>query len=509
VTGRVVLVGAGPGDPDLLTIRALRELERAEVLLYDALISEPILGLANPNAERVDVGKRGDGTRGIAQERIGELLVEYARRGAYVVRLKGGDPFVFGRGGEEASVLAAAGIPFEIVPAVSSAVAVPAYAGIPVTDRRWSSSFTVVTGHRGKEAEDERTDWEGLARSSETLVVLMGTAWIEDITSRVIRGGRDPETPAAVISNGTTGRQRTIRAPLGELAARARAAEIRAPAVIVIGRVAELRDALAWYENRPLFGKRVLMLGASSPESARARGHLAAAGAIPLAVPMIEFVASDSEVAELRGAVARHREFDWLLLTSPRAVEFLERAVELPLAEALESLRVACIGEVTAERARDAGLLVACVPAGKGGPSALVEALGPLSGVRALLPRSELGSEELPKLLSEAGAQLECITAYANRLPESAPEELSRALADGVDAVFLTSPSCLERWIELRGAPEVQRLSREIPCLAIGATTARAAERRGVRVAAVAEQTSLEGLVEALEEYHRARGGAA
>jgi len=515
VTGRVVLVGAGPGDPDLLTVRAMRELERAEVLLYDALIPDSILSLANPNAECVDVGKRGDGTRGISQEKIGELLVAYARRGDYVVRLKGGDPFVFGRGGEEASLLAEAGIPFEVVPAVSSALAVPAYAGIPVTDRRWSSSFTVVTGHRGKEVQDERIDWEGLARSSETLVVLMGTAWIEDITARVIRGGRSASTPAAVISHGTTGRQQTVRATLGELAQAARTADIGAPAVILIGRVAELQESLAWYERRPLFGCRVLMLGAASGESRSAHTRLAARGAIPRHVPLLEFALPAAAERVLERTMSRCHEFDWLLLTSATTVDFLERCGFVPPPETVASAgvpragpRVACIGEATARRARQAGWSVARVPAGQAGPEALAKALGDVRGVRILIPRSEQASDFLPGELARLGAKVECVTAYVNRMPDTAPDAFAAAWSDGIDAVLLSSPSCLERWIELRGAEEVREAASRIPCLAIGATTAKACEAQGMRVAAVARETSLHGLVERLEEYFRDLGGA-
>ena len=214
MSGRVVLVGAGPGDPDLLTVRAARELRRAEVVLYDALTDPSILELVSAGCETIDVGKRGDGSKGVPQDEIGALMVSKAREGRYVVRLKGGDPFVFGRGGEEASALEQAGIPFEIVPGVTSALAVPAYAGIPVTDRRLASSVAIITGHRGKSPEDTRVDWEGLARSAETLIILMATRWIEDIVARVIASGRDPETPAAAISNGDLRRMARIQIPV-------------------------------------------------------------------------------------------------------------------------------------------------------------------------------------------------------------------------------------------------------------------------------------------------------
>ncbi|MGH2901205.1 MAG: uroporphyrinogen-III C-methyltransferase, partial [Solirubrobacteraceae bacterium] len=313
MSGRVYLVGAGPGDPDLLTVRALRELERAEVLLYDALIDPAILLLAPDACERIDVGKRGDGTKGVAQDKIADLMIEKARAGKRVVRLKGGDPFVFGRGGEEATRLRGAGIPFEIVPGITSAIAVPAYAGIPVTDRRLSSSVAVVTGHRGKDEHDHRIDWEGLARSAETLVVLMGTAWLEDIVARIIAGGRDPATPAAAIARGSTPQQRVVVARLQDLPARVRAAALAAPTVIVIGRVVEFREHTAWFERLPLFGRRVLVARAEGQGSELAL-ELRRRAAEPVTVPLLE-LAPPEDGAPLAAALARAAEYDWIVYT--------------------------------------------------------------------------------------------------------------------------------------------------------------------------------------------------
>ncbi len=329
--GRAVLVGAGPGDPDLLTVRAVRELERAEVLLYDALIDPVILEYASADCERIDVGKRGDGSRGTSQDRIAELIILKARQGRYVVRLKGGDPFVFGRGGEEASALHEAGIPFEVVPGISSSVAVPAYAGIPVTDRRVSSSIAIVTGHRGKEPTDRRIDWEGLARSAETLVVLMGTAWLEDIVARVLSAGRDPETPAAVIAHGATPRQRVVSASLRELPARVRAAGLGAPAVIVIGEVVRSREQLAWYEARPLFGRRILV-PAGEAHSGEVALALRRRGAEPLLLDLTAI--ANGEGARLRGILKEG--IDAVALTSPPSAGLLFDSLAAPERELLE-----------------------------------------------------------------------------------------------------------------------------------------------------------------------------
>lgn len=498
MSGRVVLVGAGPGDPDLLTVRAVRELERADVVLYDALIEPTILDLARADAECIDVGKRGDGSRGVRQEDIAALMIEKARAGHRVVRLKGGDPFVFGRGGEEASALRQAGVPFEVVPGISSAIAVPAYAGIPVTDRRLSSSVAVVTGHRGKEPVDRRVDWEGLARSAETLVILMGTAWLDDIVTRVISGGKDPQTPAAVIANGTTPRQRVIAAPLHELPERAREAGITAPSVIVVGEVARFRESLSWFEDRPLFGRRVLVPRAAGQAGALAL-ELQRRGAAPICVALLEFL-EPKDSRELAAAVANARRYDWLVFTSANAVRFCEPYLET--AQSLGDLRIACIGSATAEAAARAGLTAHVVPPERSLPgelAAAMQALAPLRDSSVLFPRASLAREALPRVLEAAGAKVDSIEAYRTALPESAARELGAALREGVGAVTFTSPSTADHFFACVEAEHLTPLARDLVVACIGPTTSAALERHGVSAHAVAEQQTSEGLVDALE----------
>jgi len=470
VTGRVVLVGAGPGDPDLLTVRALRELERAEVLLYDALIEPALLELANPACERIDVGKRGDGSKGVAQDKIADLMIEKARLGKRVVRLKGGDPFVFGRGGEEASRLRAAGVPFEIVPGVTSALAVPAYAGIPVTDRRLSSSVAIVTGHRGKEEFDHRIDWEGLAESAETLVILMGTAWLDDICARVIAGGRDPATPAAAISRGTTPQQRVVTARLDELASRVTALGVIAPTVVVIGRTVEFRQELAWYELLPLFGKRVLVPRAAA-QSAELAHELRRRGAEPVSVPLLAF-APTPELEALRESLARVPQSDWLVFTSANAVRF--SAPHLP---ALGRARVACIGAATAREAEARGLGVSLRPEAEGSPEALaaeLAAVGDLTGARVVFPRAARARETLAEELARRGANVDSPEAYRTVAPDGAGAALREALASGIDAVALTSPSTVEHLFALLTPREGDALAERARFACIGPTTAEA-----------------------------------
>ena len=498
MSGRVYLVGAGPGDPDLLTVRALRELERAEVLLYDALIDPAILLLAPAGCERIDVGKRGDGTKGVAQDKIADLMIEKARAGKRVVRLKGGDPFVFGRGGEEATRLRGAGVPFEIVPGITSAIAVPAYAGIPVTDRRLSSSVAVVTGHRGKDEHDHRIDWEGLARSAETLVVLMGTAWLEDIVARIIAGGRDPATPAAAIARGSTPQQRVVVARLQDLPARVRAAALAAPTVIVIGRVVEFREHTAWFEHLPLFGRRVLVARAEGQGSELAL-ELRRRAAEPVSVPLLELVPPENRAA-LAATLERAADYDWIVYSSANAVRFAT-----PRSDALARTRVACIGEATARAARAAGLRVDLVPAGESSPERLVESLaaaGEVEGRRFLFPHSASARETLVRELESLGARVDAVEAYRTVVPEGAGQALRAELARGLDAVALTSPSTVAHLFGLLAPAEVEALCARAVFVCIGATTADALAAalagRPARVRTAALQTS-SALVDALE----------
>jgi uroporphyrinogen III methyltransferase/synthase len=497
-TGRVVLVGAGPGDPDLLTVRAIREIRQAEVLLFDALIPAAIVDLAAPGCERIDVGKRGDGTRGVAQSDIAALLIEKARAGHHVVRLKGGDPFVFGRGGEEASALAEAGIPFEVVPGVSAPIAVPAYAGIPVTDRRLSSSVAIVTGHRGKEPVDRRIDWEGLARSAETLVILMGTRWLDDIVRRVIDGGRDPDAPAAVIADGTTPRQRVVRAPLRELPARVREAGLGPPTTIVIGEVARFRETLAWYERRPLFGRRILVTRAATqaPEWAEA---ILRRGAEPVLVPLLAFEPA-ADPGPLERALADLDRFDWLVFTSSNAVRFVADRV----AATKRLPRVACVGAATAAAARAAGLAPDLEPPSRALPEELVERMAEsadLSGARVLFPRAARAREALVVALEARGARVASLEAYRTGVPPEAREELGRAVDSGLDAVLLASPSAVEALFDLLGEKGAASLACRAVFACIGPTTAEALRARAVEPQVVSERQSGDDLLSALERH--------
>ena len=473
----VYLVGAGPGDPGLITVRGAELLAGADVVVHDRLAEASLLDLAPPTAERIDVGKSPGGP--VRQDEINALLVARGLAGQAVVRLKGGDPFVFGRGGEEAVALLAAGVPFEVVPGISAAVGVPAYAGIPVTHRGLSTSFTVVTGH-SRHAVDDDIDWDALARLGDTLVVLMGVAHRGEIAARLIAGGAPPDTPVAAIRWGTRPDQRTVRTTLGEL----HDCPLEPPVTMVIGRVAALD--LPWFEARPLFGRRVVVT--------RARGQapglverLRAAGADPVVVPVIEIVDPDDGGVGLRAAAARVRDYDWVCLTSPNAVErFLACLHD---ARSLGDVRVAAIGPGTAAALAGAGVVADLVPR-RSLAEGLVEAFPDGPG-RVLLPQAAGARPALADGLAARGWAVDVVTAYRT-VPATPPPDLLAGAAKA-DAIAFTSASTVTSYLAAAGAASVPPV---VAC--IGPVTAAAAEAEGLTVAVTATDHTLDGLVAAL-----------
>jgi uroporphyrinogen III methyltransferase/synthase len=505
----VILVGAGPGDPDLLTLRGAAALREADAVVYDALSAPELLDLAPPHALRIDVGRRGHDAPTRSQPEITALLLELARAGRTVVRLKGGDPFVFGRGGEEASACAEAGIPFEVVPGVSSAGAALAYAGIPLTDRRHSASFAVVTGHKDPTKVAAETRWELLARSADTLVILMGMRNLEEIVGKLLAAGRAPGTPAAVVMNGTLPSQRVVEAPLGELAARVRAAGLAAPAVIAVGDVVQLRRELSWFEALPLFGLRVLVTrpeGQAGPLLAALRR----AGAEGVHVPLLRLLPA-ADPGPLDAALAELASYDGLLLTSANAARFLaERAATRGLRLAAGAPPAWCVGPRTAEAARAAGLEVAGGPEGERHAAGLLAELAarlPLSGRRFLFPCAEGARETLASGLRAAGARVDRVTAYRSLPPDRDPEPLRQELRSGrLQALTFTSPSTVAHFSAMLD-PGSRAAAERCLVAAVGAQTAQALERAGLAAAAVAERAGAEELVAALAEAAAARPG--
>jgi len=506
--GRVVLVGAGPGDPDLITIRGAKALERADVVLYDQLATDDLLDLAPARAERINVGKRGHEAPTRSQEEINALLVERALAGRVVVRLKGGDPFVFGRGGEELSACAAAGIPFEVVPGVTSATAAAAYAGIPLTDRRHAASFAVVTGHKDPTRVASQTRWRELATAVDTLVILMGMRNLATICDELMAGGRPAATPAAAVMHGTLPEQRTCVSTLGELARAVAEAGLGAPSAVIIGGVVGLREGLSWWESRPMFGRRVLVTRARE-QAAELAGAIRAAGAMPIVRPMIELAAiEDGEGAsEIDRVIGQAESYTSLVFTSSNAVRFFAQALETRRGFGASALageaRVFCIGDATARAALGAGLPVHMIASGRGDAEALLAQLLPaLSSEheRVLIPRSQIGRTVIADGLRAAGAEVDSVAFYDNRRP-SIDEEALRAelLAGELDVLTFTSPSTVDHFLECL-TDESRAAAGRCMIAAIGRTTAARLEVVGLPASVVPDRPEVAALVDGIVE---------
>jgi uroporphyrinogen III methyltransferase / synthase len=481
----VYLVGAGPGDPGLLTMRAAEVLARADVVVHDRLATAALLGLAPAAAERIDVGKSPGST--VDQEAINSVLVDRGRMGQTVVRLKGGDPFVFGRGGEEALALAAAGIEFEVVPGITSAVAVPAYAGIPVTHRGLSTSFTVVTGH-SRHAVDIETNWAALAAAGGTIVVLMGVAHRAEIASRLMAGGLGADTAVTAVRWGTRPEQKTVRTTLAGLAE----AALEPPATIVIGPVAGLD--LAWYERRPLFGRRIVVTRARQQASGMV-AKLRDLGAEAIEVPTIrigEPADGGAALGKAAAAVAA-REYGWVVFTSPRAVERF-----MPLLRDLAGTGVAAIGAGTAAALEARGVAADLVPEEYVAES-LVE-IFPAGAGRVLLPRAAVARDALLQGLTAKGWAVDVVEAY--RTGPDAPSAAVLEAAAAADAITFTSSSTVTNYLAVAGTEGVPGL---VAC--IGPVTADTARAAGLTVDVVAGEHTVDGLVAALLGRLAPKGG--
>jgi uroporphyrinogen III methyltransferase/synthase len=505
VKGRVALVGAGPGAPDLITLRGERALREADVVVYDALAAESLLSLAPDAAERIDVGRRGHTEPARTQDDINALLVRLAREGKRVVRLKGGDPSVFGRGAEEAAACAAAGVPFELVPGVSAAIGALSYAGIPVTDRRASASFAVVSGHKDPTRVREGVRWAELGRAVDTLVVLMAMKNLEEILAAILAGGRAAETPAACVMEGTLGAQRTVVATLGTLAARVREAGLAAPAAVVIGDVVRLREEGAWFERLPLFGKRVLVTRQTSQAGVWCRA-LESAGARPVLVPLIQTVPV-RDVHALDAAFEALAQYDWLVAASANALRELARAArERGVTLAKLRARVACVGPASAAAAAALGL--APEPAVGGDAQRMLAWLlahESWPGKRVLLPCAERAGAALPAGLRAAGAHVDALTLYRTEpTPFDGAALRAELEARRLDALAFASPSAV-RSLAAGVGREGLAAARAAAVVAIGPITADALREVGLAPDVVAETPDADGLVSALEAHLRAR----
>ena len=497
----VYLVGAGPGDPGLITLRAKELIERADILVYDYLANKEFLDYASPGCEIIYVGKKG-GDHTLPQEGINALLVEKAleEEGRIIVRLKGGDPYVFGRGAEEAEELVEAGVAFEVVPGVTSAVAAPAYAGIPITHRRFASSVSFITGHEDPAKEDSAINWAAHASSGATLVFFMGVKNLPVIASQLVAHGMRPDMPCALVHWGTTCRQKSFVSTLADVARDAEALGYKAPSLIIVGEVCSLKNTLDWYEMKPLLGVGVVVTRAREQASDLSAG-LRELGACCIEFPTIE-IAPVEDDSLAREAVGRLADYDWLVFTSVNGVlRFWDLLDEAGLdARALATAQVAAIGPATAQALCARGIRPDFVPE-RYVAEDVVEGLLAMgvSGARVLIPRAQVAREVLPEKLAEAGAEVTVAPVYETRLTKADPEPVLKGLAKGeIQFVTFTSSSTVENFFA-RIPPETFEPYRDQVKLAcIGPVTAKTLSRFGYTPDVAAEEYTIPGLIEAL-----------
>jgi uroporphyrinogen III methyltransferase/synthase len=503
-TGVVYLVGAGPGDPGLLTLRGGELLVTCDAIVYDALANPALLALASVQARDVpvelhDVGKRGGASDSARQDEINTLLIRLASEGKRVVRLKGGDPFVFGRGSEEAQALASTGVRFEVVPGVTAGIAAPTYAGIPVTHRGLATSVTFVTGHEDPTKDATTVDWSALARAGGTIVLYMGVKTLPRTAAALIAGGMSADTPAAAVEWGTYPRQRTITATLSTLTDAVRREGLSAPVITIIGPVVSLRDEIAWFDRRPLFGKRIVVTRARS-QAASLSERLIAAGADVVEMPATRIERSDA--GPLRDALSRMTDYGWAVFTSQNAVQIFWDALRADGRDArsLAGVKIAAVGPATASALLDCGLAVDVAP-DRFVAEALLDELRlrrDVRGARVLYVAAEGAREALQDGLVELGAVVDRVVAYRS-VPDGAGAAAlrRRLLDDGADLVTFTSASSVHAFVGAVGADAAQR----VPAASIGPITTEAARAAGFEILVGASESTIAGLVDAIAAY--------
>ena len=501
--GKAYLVGAGPGDPGLITVKGLECIERADVLIYDFLASPILLKHAPENAEIIYVGKKG-GDHTLSQEKINSLIVEKAKSGLTVTRLKGGDPFIFGRGGEEAEVLINAEIPFEIVPGVTSAIAAPAYAGIPLTHRKFTSTLAFVTGHEDPLKEESSIDWTALAKGIGTIVFLMGVKNLPYITNRLISHGMDPDTPVALIRWGTTPRQTTVTGKLDTISERAKNAGLKPPAVIVVGHVVKLRERMKWFENRPLMGRSIVVTRAREQASELVK-RLSDLGAECLECPTIK-VAPPDDLKPLDKAIENLSTYDWLIFTSVNGVNFFFNRlfVNNKDVRALSNVHTAVIGPATAKRLFDFGLQSDIVPESYRAESIIKAFAGKdINGKKMLLPRAKEARPILPLELTRMGAVVDEVTAYCTRaVQDNADLMLTRLKEKTIDLITFTSSSTVKNFHALLPPEDLESLMQGVTVASIGPITGDTARDLGFDVHIIAESFTIPGLCQAIRQHY-------
>ncbi len=504
--GKVYLIGAGPGDPGLMTLKGKEILSRADVIIYDYLANKAFLEYRKPEAELIYVGKKG-GDHTMGQADINRLIVEKSKGGKNVARLKGGDPFIFGRGGEEAQELVADGIPFEVVPGITSAISVPAYAGIPLTHRDYTATVAFVTGHEDPFKEKSNIHWDKLATGVGTLVFLMGVGNLSKIAENLMRHGRSPETPVAVIHRGTVAEQETVSGNLQNIADRVEKAGLRPPAIIVAGDVVGLRDELNWFETKPLFGKRIVVTRARQQASGFLQ-ELASLGAECIQFPTIEIIDPDSW-DPLDEAISKLETYQWVLFTSVNGVKYFLKRLHHSGKDIreLKGIKIGAIGPKTAQQWQQLGITPDLVP-DEYRAEAVVQAFRKWEtlGIRILIPRAVEAREILPDQLRKMGARVDVVDAYQTVSPKETTAGVREMLIKGtVDMVTFTSSSTVTNFVGMFGSDQ-QRLTDEwmkgVKVACIGPITADTARKQGFSVDLMPADYTIEALTNVIKDFY-------
>ncbi|WP_053956645.1 uroporphyrinogen-III C-methyltransferase [Inediibacterium massiliense] len=499
--GKVFLIGAGPGDYKLITIKGLECIQKADVVLYDRLASPRLLSFAKENAEMIYVGKAPN-NHAYTQDEINELILQKALEGKVVARLKGGDPYVFGRGGEEAKVLKDHGVHFEIVPGITSSIAVPSYAGIPVTHRNVSSSFHVITGNEDPTKEENVIDYEALAKVEGTLIFLMGIKNLDKICSSLIKFGQDPNRPVAVIMRGTTANQKMAKGTLSNIYQMIKENNIQNPSIIIVGEVVNLSETLNWFENKPLFGKKILVTRTRTQASVLSE-QLEDLGANAIEFPTIQ-IEKPKDYTKIDEAIKQIQKYKWIIFTSVNGVHaFFERLKELKLdVRSLYGAKLVAIGTATQKVLEDKGLLVEYVPE-VFRAEAIVEGLKDKinKGDHILLPRADIARTILIEELEKMHAIVDHIDIYHTTIPNSDREKLVHILQEGIDFITFTSSSTAKNFIAILGE-ENKELLKDIKIAVIGPITAQTVKDIGMNVDISADEFTIDGLVNSILKWN-------
>lgn len=506
--GIVYLIGAGPGDPGLITVKGRQYIREADVIVYDYLANPRLLDEAAPDAEKLYVGKRGS-DHTAEQDEINKLLVEKSKEGKTVARLKGGDAFIFGRGGEEALFLAENGVPFEVVPGVSSAYAVPAYAGIPITQRGLAGDVAFITGHEQKTGSPG-ISWEMLAKSIGTLVFLMGVKNLPLIVEQLTANGKRGDTPVAAIRWGTLPDQQTLTGTLSNIVAKVKASDFHPPAVIVVGEVVRLRDQLAWFETKPLFGQRIIVTRAAGRAGSLARG-LESAGAEIISFPTVDIKPIDdtSKIDKAIHQMIEDKPFDWLIFTSANAVDFFfKRLAALGSdARALHGSQIAVVGSATGDRLKNAGLSADLMPADFRAEGLIEEfSRRDITGARILIPRAKEAREILPEALRKMDAQITIAPVYQNVPAKPAVDDIKKAFAAGrIDLITFTSGSTFKNFAALldrdADVSQISQIIGRAKIAAIGPVTAEAVAKAGLAADIMPKNSTIPALIQAIIDW--------